>query len=84
MTWTATVWKPASLQGDGFYLGGFLGGAVHDGRLVGNDTDGNKTLGRARSITSVSKRVIRSRPFTVLRLTSRISPMRTRPRTIPV
>ena len=45
MTWTATVWEPALQQGAGIYVGGFLGGAVHDGRLVGNDTNGNKNLG---------------------------------------
>jgi lipid A 3-O-deacylase len=44
MTWTATVWQPIAQQG-GIYVGGFLGGAVHDGRLVGNDTNGNKDLG---------------------------------------
>jgi lipid A 3-O-deacylase len=44
MTWTATVSQPI-LQQDGMYVGGFLGGAVHDGRLVGNDTNGNKNLG---------------------------------------
>jgi lipid A 3-O-deacylase len=45
MTWTATVWRPTLRDGDGIYLGGFLGGAVHDGRLVGEDTNGNKNLG---------------------------------------
>jgi lipid A 3-O-deacylase len=45
MSWTATAWEPVLQQGTGIYLGGFLGGAVHDGRLVGNDTNGNKNLG---------------------------------------
>lgn len=31
MTWSATLGKP--LQGDGIYLGAFVGGAAHDGRL---------------------------------------------------
>jgi lipid A 3-O-deacylase len=44
MTWTATVWQPIAQQG-GIYVGGFLGGAVHDGRLVGYGTNGNKDLG---------------------------------------
>jgi lipid A 3-O-deacylase len=44
MTWTATVWKSILQQGDGIYLGAFVGGAVHDGRLTeGNDS--NKDLG---------------------------------------
>jgi lipid A 3-O-deacylase len=45
MTWTATVWQLILQQGDGMYVGGFLGGAVHDGKLVGNDTNGDKNLG---------------------------------------
>ncbi len=46
MTWTATVWRPALNEGDGVYLGGFLGGAVHDGKITGPDEqDGNKNLG---------------------------------------
>ena len=44
MTWTATVWKPTLQQGDGIYLGAFVGGAVHDGRVNERD-DGNKDLG---------------------------------------
>jgi lipid A 3-O-deacylase len=45
MTWTATVWRPTLRDGEGLYVDGFLGGAVHDGRLVGDDTNGNKNLG---------------------------------------
>ncbi|HZB90765.1 MAG TPA: acyloxyacyl hydrolase [Stellaceae bacterium] len=44
MTWTATVWRPMVNEGDGVYLGGFLGGAVHDGNLNVQE-DGNKALG---------------------------------------
>ena len=44
MTWTATVWKPTPQQSDRIYVGAFVGGAVHDGRLNERD-DGNKDLG---------------------------------------
>jgi lipid A 3-O-deacylase len=44
MTWTATVWRQTPQQGDGIYLGAFVGGALHDGRLNERD-DGNKDLG---------------------------------------
>jgi lipid A 3-O-deacylase len=44
MTWKETVWRPTLQQGDGIYLGAFVGGAVHDGRLNERD-DGNKDLG---------------------------------------
>ena len=44
MTWTALVWTSALQQDDGFYVGGFLGGAVHDGRLADSDR-GDKNLG---------------------------------------
>jgi lipid A 3-O-deacylase len=46
MTWTGTVWRPGLREGDGVYVGGFLGGAVHDGRINGpDDQNGNKDLG---------------------------------------
>ena len=48
MTWTATVWKPPLQQGDGIYVGAFVGGAVHDGRLNKRD-DGTRTWVRVRS-----------------------------------
>src|SRR5215469_7282140 len=32
MTWTAAVWQLILQQGDGMYVGGVLGGAVHDGK----------------------------------------------------
>jgi lipid A 3-O-deacylase len=44
LTWTATIWHPAAESEDGLYLGGFLGGAVHDGRLEASSA-GNKDLG---------------------------------------
>jgi lipid A 3-O-deacylase len=44
MTWTATVWRPMLRAGDGVYVGGFLGGAVHDGNLNVQEDD-NKALG---------------------------------------
>jgi lipid A 3-O-deacylase len=46
MTWTGTVWRPGLRDGDGVYVGGFLGGAVHDGKITGpSEQDGNKNLG---------------------------------------
>ena len=40
LDWTAIVWRPASAPQQGLYLGGFLGGAVHDGHLNhGTPTD---------------------------------------------
>jgi lipid A 3-O-deacylase len=44
MTWTATVWRPSWREGDGVYIGGFLGGAVPDGNLRVQEDD-NKALG---------------------------------------
>lgn len=44
LAWTATVWHQAPQSAEGIYLGGALGGAVHDGRL--NDyVDHDKALG---------------------------------------
>ena len=44
LTWTATLWRPDLQEGDGIYLGGFLGGAIHDGRLQPVNP-GSKDLG---------------------------------------
>ena len=43
-TWTATLWQPVLESKGGLYIGGFLGGAVHDGRL-NSTVDGDKALG---------------------------------------
>jgi lipid A 3-O-deacylase len=44
LTWTATVWHTNPGTAEGIYVGGFLGGAVHDGRLRERD-DHDKDLG---------------------------------------
>jgi lipid A 3-O-deacylase len=44
MTWTVTAWRATLQQDDGIYLGAFVGGALHDGRLNERD-DSNKNLG---------------------------------------
>jgi lipid A 3-O-deacylase len=44
LTWTATVWHTNPGTEEGLYVGGFLGGAVHDGQLREVD-DHNKDLG---------------------------------------
>src|SRR6185312_9621892 len=44
LTWTGTLWRPDPQANDGIYLGGFLGGAVHDGRLQPGNP-GSKDLG---------------------------------------
>jgi lipid A 3-O-deacylase len=44
MTWTATVWRPTLVEDERVYIGGFLGGAVHDGHLRDQEDD-KKALG---------------------------------------
>lgn len=44
LTWTATVWHADPGTTEGIYVGGFLGGAVHDGRLTERG-DHDKDLG---------------------------------------
>lgn len=44
LTWTGTLWHPMLRPQDGVYVGGALGGAVHDGRL-NQSVDDDKPLG---------------------------------------